>query len=130
MILDTSAVYALLVAEPEAGAMASALAADTVRLISAANLVEITIVVEARYGPAGGRELDLLLHRAGVETVGVTPEQAETARVGYRRYGKGRHPASLNFGDTFAYALSRVSGEPLLFKGTDFGKTDVEVVEY
>jgi ribonuclease VapC len=79
--------------------------------------------------PRGGRELDLLLHRARIDVVPFTPEQADLARDAWRRWGKGRHPAGLNFGDCFAYALSRSSGEPLLFKGEDFGKTDVIRVE-
>lgn len=130
MVLDTSALFALLTDEPEATHMVSALEADSVRLISASTLVEIGIVVEARYGEAGGRELDLLLHRLGVETVSVTSEQAEVARSAWRRFGKGRHPAGLNYGDTFAYALSAVSGEPLLFKGGDFESTDVHAATY
>ena len=130
MILDTSALFALLTDEPEATRMVAALEADPVRLISASTLVEIGIVVEARYGDAGGRELDLLLHRLGVETVSVTSEQAEVARSAWRRFGKGRHPAGLNYGDTFAYALSAVSGEPLLFKGADFEATDVHAATY
>ena len=130
MVVDTSAIFALLTGEPDADRIAEAMEPDPVRLISAANLVELGIVVESRYGEAGGRELDLLLHRLRIETVAVTFEHAERARVGYRRFGKGRHKAGLNFGDTFAYALSATSGEPLLFKGTDFQQTDVTAVEY
>ena len=130
MIIDTSALFALLVGEPEAPRMASALEEDSVRMISASTLVEIGIVVEARYGDAGGRELDLLLHRLGIDVVAVTAEQAEVARSAWRRFGKGRHSAGLNYGDTFAYALSAVSGEPLLFKGGDFEATDVHAAAY
>lgn len=130
MVLDTSALFALLTGEPEADRMAQAIEEDPVRLVSAATLVEISIVMEARYGEPGGRELDLLLHRLDVETVSLTPAQAEHARVGYRRYGKGRHPAALNLGDSFAYALAVSAGEALLFKGTDFAATDVAAVQY
>jgi len=90
--------------------------------------LEAAIVVEARFGEAGGRELDILLHKAGIELVAFDAEQMELARHAYRRFGKGRHEASLNFGDCFAYALSRRSSEPLLFVGDDFGKTDIEAV--
>lgn len=125
MVLDTSAVLALLFNEPEADDLEVAIDADPVRLMSAASFLETAIVVEAKLGPAGGRELDLLVHKCGVEFVAVTAEQAELARDGWRRFGRGRHTARLNFGDCFAYALSVTSGEPLLFKGEDFKRTDV-----
>ena len=82
----------------------------------------------ARRGEAGGRELDLFLHRLDAVTVEVDEEQVEAARAAWRRSGKGRHPAGLNYGDLSAYALSRVSGEPLLHKGDDFPRTDVVAV--
>jgi len=82
-------------------------------------------VGEARYGEPGGRELDLLLHKAKIDLVSFDIAQFELARLAYRRFGRGRHPAGLNFGDFFAYALSRRSGEPLLFTGDDFSRTDV-----
>lgn len=126
MVLDTSAVLALLFNEPEADDIEVAIDADPVRLMSAASIVEAAIVVEARLGAAGGREFDLLLHKARIEAVSVTPEQAEIARQAWRRFGRGRHEAGLNFGDCFAYALAQASGEPLLFKGDDFARTDVE----
>jgi len=110
--------------------MVSALEADAVRLVSAATLVEIGIVVEAKLGEPGGRELDELLRLLGADSVPLSPEHAARARDGYRRFGKGRHPASLNLGDTFSYALAATTGDPLLFKGTDFGLTDVSVVAY
>lgn len=127
MVLDTSALLALLLNEPEAAAFARALEADPIRLLSAANLVETSIVIEARVGEAGGRELDLLVHKAAIEVVAVDAAQAELARDAYRQFGKGRHAAGLNYGDCFAYALAQSTGEPLLFKGDDFGKTDVSV---
>ncbi len=125
MVLDTSALVAVLFDEPERHAFVSIIAAAHRRLISSATLVECSIVVEARRGEAAGRELDLFLHRATVQTVAVDEEQAQLARAAWRRYGRGRHPAGLNFGDLFAYALARASGEPLLFNGNDFAKTDV-----
>jgi ribonuclease VapC len=128
MIIDTSAVLAILQDEPESPQIRHAIEDDPIRLMSAATYLEASMVVEARFGEAGGRELDLLLHVARVEVVAVDREQADVARDGFRRYGKGRHRAALNFGDCFSYALARVSGEPLLFKGQDFVHTDVESV--
>jgi ribonuclease VapC len=128
MVFDTSALLAVLMNEPESNAFAVAIEADPVRLLSAANLVETSIVIEARVGEAGGRELDLLLHKAAVEIVPVDGDQAELAREAYRRFGKGRHPAGLNYGDCFAYALAQSTGEPLLCKGDDFTKTDLTIV--
>jgi ribonuclease VapC len=125
MVLDTSALLAILLNEPEAAAFARAIEADPVRLLSAANLVETGIVIEARVGEAGGRELDLLLHKAAIEVVAVDAAHAELGRHAYREFGKGRHAAGLNYGDCFAYALAQFTGEPLLFKGDDFSKTDV-----
>jgi ribonuclease VapC len=125
MVLDISGVLALLFNEPEADAIEVALDRDAVRLISAASYVEAAIVVEARLGETGGREFDLLVHKAAIEIVAVTAEQAEVARDAWRRFGRGRHEAQLNVGDCFAYALAVVSGEPLLCKGDDFAKTDI-----
>ena len=128
MVLDTSAILAVLLNEPDADAFRRAIEADSVRLLSAANLVETAIVIEARVGEAGGRELDLLVQKAAIEVVAVDAGQADLARHAYRQFGKGRHAAGLNYGDCFAYALSLSAGEPLLFKGDDFSKTDVIVV--
>lgn len=125
MVLDTSAVLAVLFDEAEREEFVTKIAAAPRRLVSAATLVECSVVVEARRGPAAGRELELFLHRAGVHTVSVDEEQALVARAAWRRYGKGRHPAGLNYGDLFSYALARVSGDELLFKGDDFARTDV-----
>ena len=130
MVIDTSALIALLGMEPEAARLAAAIEADGTRLISAASILEAAVVIESRYGPDGGRELDLLVAKAGLSVEPVTAQQAEIAREAWRRFGKGRHPAGLNFGDCFSYALARVTGEPLLFKGTDFPQTDVAVVAY
>ena len=128
MVIDTSVVIAILFNEPDATAFEVALEADPNRLMSAASVLETAIALSARYGDSGERELDLFLHKAKVQTVAVTEEQAEIGRFAYRTYGKGRHPAALNFGDCFSYALSKTSGEPLLFKGADFAQTDVELV--
>jgi ribonuclease VapC len=125
MVLDTSALMAILLREKEAESFARAIAADPKRLISAFNWLESAMVIEAKKGEAGGRELDLLLHRAQIETVAMNPDQAEIARRAWRLYGKGNHPAGLNIGDCCAYALAKYSGEPLLFKGGDFTRTDV-----
>lgn len=128
MVIDTSALVAVLKNEAIAAAVRAAIEDDPVRLMSASSVLEAAIVIEARYGEAGGRELDLLLHKAGIEVVAFDAEQMELARHAYRRFGKGHHPARLNFGDCFAYALSRRSGEPVLYVGEDFGKTDVATV--
>jgi ribonuclease VapC len=125
MVLDTSALLALLLDEPEAEAFRTAVEDDTTRMVSAATLLETALVIEARKGEPGGRELDSLIHKAEMVVVAVDAEHVSEARRAYRRFGKGRHAAGLNFGDIFAYALTRTSGEPLLFKGDDFAKTDV-----
>jgi len=125
MVIDTSALIAVLLLEHDALRFAEAIENTAPRLLSAANLLETSMVIETRKGEAGGRELDLFIYRAGIEIVAVDHEQAEIARIAWRRYGKGRHPASLNYGDCFAYALATVSGSPLLFKGDDFSQTDL-----
>lgn len=130
MVIDTSALIALLAMEPEAARIAAALEADATRLISAATVVETGLATESRFGPAGAREFDLLLAKADLSIQPLTAEQAEVAREAWRRYGRGRHSAALNFGDCFSYALARVSGEPLLFKGEDFQHTDIATVSY
>lgn len=125
MVIDTSAVLAILLDEPIAPALEAALEDDPVRLMAAPSALEAAIVIEARHGEAGGRELDLLLHKAAIELVSFDADQMALARRAYRRFGKGYHDAGLNFGDCFAYALSQRTGEPLLYVGDDFGKTDV-----
>ena len=128
MVIDSSAILALLMAEPESEQFASAIDTASVRLMSAANLLETSIVIEARHGLAGGNKLDELIKKAQISVEPISLEQAEAARVAYRAFGKGRHPAGLNFGDCFAYALAKISDEPLLFKGDDFTKTDLHLV--
>lgn len=126
MIVDTSALFAVLYEEPEAPAIEQALAAEGRAAISAASLVEAGMVCEGRGGAPAAARLDALLLRIGVEIVPFTAEHAALAREGWRRFGKGRHPAGLNFGDCFAYALAKSRNEPLLFKGDDFAQTDVK----
>jgi ribonuclease VapC len=128
MVIDTSALMAVLLQEHDADRVAQAIDAGLPRLLSAVNLLEASIVIESRKGEAGGRELDLLLYRAGIEVVAVDQNQAETARAAWRRFGKGRHPAGLNYGDCFAYALARSRRLPLLIRGDDFSQTDVDLV--
>jgi ribonuclease VapC len=125
MVIDTSALLAIFLAEPERQDFLEHIRQDGSRLLSAPNALETSIVLEARRGVVAGREFDLFLHRLNIEIVPADATQVEVARTGWRRYGKGRHPASLNFGDCFAYALSKTSGESLLAKGNDFPQTDV-----
>ena len=127
MIVDSSAVLAVLFRESDAEQYDTTIAEATPCRMSAASFLEAAIVLEGRSGTATGHELDDYLEVAQVELVPVTAEQAQAARRAWRRFGKGNHPASLNFGDCFAYALAEVTGEPLLFKGEDFALTDVQV---
>ena len=126
MIVDTSALIAILRDEPEAPACAKAIEAASSRRISAANLVEAAIVIDASRDPVASRRFEDLLREAQLVVEPVTEAQARIAREAYRDFGKGSgHPARLNFGDCFAYALARATGEPLLFKGNDFAHTDI-----
>ena len=128
MVIDTSALIAILFGEPEAEVFAQALADDPKRLLGAFNALETAIVVEAKKGESGGRELDLLLHRAKIEILSMNGDQVELARSAWRNYGKGNHPAGLNIGACCAYALAKYAGEPLLFKGNYFNQTDIQPV--
>jgi ribonuclease VapC len=128
MVIDTSAIVAILHQEPEAQVLARAIENDPVHLMSTATFLETCIVIESRHGEPGGRELDLLIARSEIKLEPVTPEQAEVARRCYHKYGKGHHGAALNYGDCFSYALSRTTGEPLLCKGNDFKQTDLPLV--
>ncbi|HXO19097.1 MAG TPA: type II toxin-antitoxin system VapC family toxin [Thermoanaerobaculia bacterium] len=125
MVIDTSVLLAILLREPEAERFAQAIAGDPKRLMSAVSALETAIVIHARKGAAGVRELDLLIHAAGVKIVSFDPEQALLARAAYEKYGKGHHPAALNLGDCCNYALAVSSGQALLFKGDDFSRTNV-----
>ena len=126
MIVDTSALLAILLHESDAGRFAAALTSGPGCRMSAANFLETAMVLEGRGGPEAGYELDFILEKAQVELVPVTRDQAQAARRAWRRFGKGNHPAGLNFGDCFAYALAEITREPLLFKGRDFALTDIE----
>jgi ribonuclease VapC len=125
MVIDTSAILAILRDEPERPRFNQAIDTDNTRLMSAASFVEASIVMQARHGDEGVRDLDLFLARAEIELVPVDGNQAYIARQAFRLYGKGRHPAALNFGDCLTYALAKTTGEPLLFKGNDFTRTDL-----
>ena len=125
MVLDTSALLAILLDEPERRAFTEAIEAAERRQLSAANFVETSMILESRYGAEGVRSLDRLLAAANVEIVAVDLMQAQAAREAFRQFGKGRHGAGLNFGDCFAYALAKCRAELLLFKGEDFLQTDV-----
>ncbi|HEY0511974.1 MAG TPA: type II toxin-antitoxin system VapC family toxin [Thermoanaerobaculia bacterium] len=125
MVVDTSALLAILLDEPERRTFNEAIEAAESRRMSAATFVEVSIVIESRFGAEGVRDLDLFIERAGIGLTPVDAEQAQMARRAYSQFGKGRHRAGLNYGDCFAYALAMVLGEPLLYKGDDFGRTDV-----
>jgi ribonuclease VapC len=125
MVIDTSAIVAIAFNEPDAASLEQRIADDPVRVISAATVLEAAMVIEARLGEPGGSELDLWLHKVGVEIIAVEAEHADQARRAWRRYGKGRRPAGLNYGDCFSYALAALTGEPLLYKGNDFSQTDI-----
>jgi ribonuclease VapC len=125
MVIDSSALLAILLGEPEAELFAQAIASDPRRLMSAVSAFETGIVVHSRKGPAGGREIDLLIHATGIRIISFDSEQALLARAAYQKYGKGHHPAGLNLGDCCSYALAISSGQALLFKGKDFSQTDV-----
>jgi ribonuclease VapC len=127
MVIDTSALVAIFFGEPERQAFLDAITTAGSRLVSAANILETGIVLEGRHGEAAGREFDLFVVRANLKIVPVDAEQIDLARSAWRKYGKGRHSAALNFGDCFSYALAKFSGEPLLAKGADFALTDISI---
>ncbi len=126
MVIDTSAIVAIFQNEPEARRFLELIEADAIRLMSAASYVEAAIIIEDRFGYDGIRDLKLFLTEGGIDIEPVTFDQAETAREAYRKYGRGNHPAGLNYGDCFAYALAKTTGEPLLFKGNDFAQTEID----
>lgn len=127
MVLDTSAIVAILFDEPERFAFNRLIEEAPVRLLSAVSRVETSIVVESRKGRIGRRQLDRLLSVGSIEVVPVTAPLAELACEAHRRFGRGRHPAALNIGDCFVYALAKATGEPLLCKGEDFTRTDLTI---
>ncbi|HEV2398444.1 MAG TPA: type II toxin-antitoxin system VapC family toxin [Candidatus Sulfotelmatobacter sp.] len=127
MVIDTSAVAAIFFGEPERQKYLDLIAKSESRLISAATVLETGIVLEGKQGDAAGREFDLFVIRADLQVVAVDADQADIARSAWRKYGKGRHPAGLNLGDCFTYALAKFTGEPVLAKGLDFTLTDISV---
>jgi ribonuclease VapC len=127
MVIDTSALAAIFFHEPERDAFRNAIVAASSRLISEATVLEAGMVIEGRRGGGAGREFDLFVVRAQLKIVPIDAELADLARSAWRKYGKGRHPAGLNFGDCFSYALAKATGEPLLAKGTDFARTDIKI---
>jgi ribonuclease VapC len=131
MVIDSSALLAILLREPEAERLTEAIASDGVRLLGAPTVVETAAVMVARKGPQGEIALDALLQRLGIDVIPMSPEAAAFARSGYVRYGRGvGSPAVLNFGDCLAYGIARAADERLLFKGEDFSMTDVPPARY
>ena len=126
MIVDSSAVVAILMRESDADHLANKLTGAPRLRMSAATYLELFIVMENKGGAKAGYELDDFIAKIQIEIIPFTLEQAEAARVAWRRFGKGNHPARLNFGDCFSYALAKTTGEPLLFKGNDFAQTDIQ----
>lgn len=129
MILDSSAIVAILRAEPEAPAMAAALSRTGEHSVSAVTYLEAAIVIDGARDPIASRRFDDFFRESGIVVEPVTFRHAKVARDAYRDFCKGRHRAGLNFGDCFAYALAKEKGEPLLFKGDDFCHTDVEAAK-
>lgn len=128
MVIDPSALIALIRNEPDSERVLAALEADADRRISAAGYVECAIVLQARLGDDAVRELDVVLHRAAIRTEAVTEAQSRLAFEAFRRFGKGRHPARLNFGDCFTYALAADLGQAVLHVGDGFSQTDIESI--
>ena len=125
MVIDTSAIIAILLDEPERAVFVEAIATDSTRLMSASTLLECHLVIESRKQALGRAELELFTYEAEIDVVPFDQVQATLAATAWRAYGKGRHSAGLNFGDCFAYALAKALEEPLLFKGNDFSQTDI-----
>ena len=130
MVIDTSAIVAILLNEASASRLVAAVESDRTRLVSAAAVVETSLVLLGRYGEVGDSQLDRLLRAIGADVVPVGEDQVVLARDAALRFGRGRHPAALNFGDLFSYALAAARDQPLLFVGDDFAKTDVAVAAW
>ena len=130
MVIDTSAITAILRQEPEALAFATSIEQDPVRIMSVANWLETHMVNHGRYGPHGEMFVDTLFRKLRIELVAFDAALANAALTAWKRFGKGNHPARLNLGDCFAYSTAVMKNQPLLFKGGDFDKTDVQRVEY
>lgn len=125
MILDTSSLIAILAEEPDSELHIQAISQAPLCRVSAGTFVELSIVIDSQFGPEVAQQCDAFFRHVGVVIEPVTVEQAYLARQAFHDFGRGRHAAGLNFGDCFAYALAKSTGEPLLFKGEDFRKTDV-----
>lgn len=125
MVIDSSALVAILEQEAESALFRRMIEQAPVCSVSAASVLETAMVLEAKRGPLAREALDDLIRRGGIHIVPFDAEQLEIARTAFSRYGRGRHPAKLNFGDCISYALARWLGEPLLYKGNDFGQTDI-----
>lgn len=128
MVIDTSAAVAIIMGEPDRAALVRAIENDSIRLMSAGSMIELGIVLESRMGGRSRGEIDRFESLTNVDIRPVDHEQVALAWEGFRKFGRGRHPAGLNFGDCFSYALSISTSEPLLFKGGDYALTDVEAV--
>lgn len=127
MVIDSSAILAILFGEPESSSLLERIQRDPRRLVSVASLLEVDMVLSSQRGPEASADLDAFARRIQLQTVPFDEQQLSLARDAFRRYGKGRSPARLNFGDCIAYALAKQTGEPLLFKGDDFSQTDLAV---
>ena len=128
MVIDSSAIAAIFLGEPERGNFLALILQNETRQISAASVLEVGIVLESKRGESAGREFDLFVVKVNLEVVPVTAEQVEIARSAWRKYGKGRHRAALNFGDCFTYALAKIVDEPILANGHEFSLTDAQVL--
>lgn len=129
MVIDTSALVAILREEPGFERFVEVIASTPERFVSTVALLEASMVLESRMGPRAVAELDLFVLHSKLETISYDERHLEAAKLAFRRYGKGRHPAGLNFGDCCVYGLAKALGEPVLCKGDDFRKTDIEVVD-
>lgn len=127
MVIDSSALVAIFLREPERELYLNLIVKEQIRRVSAVTFVETGMVLEARRGPVAQDEMERFLERVAIEVVAVDPGQARSALAAWRKYGKGRHPAGLNLGDCFSYALAKSTGEPLLAKGDDFARTDLDL---
>ncbi len=127
VVVDTSAAIAILTGEAQGADIIDVLGRSTRRLMSAASFAELGIVLEARFGPVGGAIADRFVREGSIDVVPVDMDQSEAAIAAWRRFGKGRHPASLNYGDCFTYALAATTGDPVLCTGHDFAQTDLEL---
>ncbi len=127
MVIDTSAIAAIFLGEPDRTIFLNAIRDAETRFVSAATVLEIGIVLESRLGESASPEFDLFLVRMKIEIIPVDAEQADIARSAWRKFGKGRHAASLNYGDCFVYAVAKCFDEPILAKGEDFLRTDLEI---